>query len=94
MRKAVIIIILVIAALIAIPQVVYTVDMTQQAIVLQMGDYKYTVTEPGLHAKIPFIQSAKRFSKRVLVSDAAPTGYLTGGDTSCNFTVVTNSPEL
>lgn len=79
MRKAAIIIVLVIAALIVIPQVVYTVDETQQAIVLQMGEYKYTVTEPGLHSKIPFIQSAKHLQKRVLVSDAVPTGYLTGG---------------
>ncbi len=79
MRKAVIIIVVVIAALIVIAQSLYTVDMTQQAIILQMGEYRGTVTEPGLHAKVPFIQSVERFEKRVLVSDVAPTGYLTGG---------------
>ncbi|MFP4642599.1 MAG: protease modulator HflC [Chloroflexota bacterium] len=45
-----------------------------------MGEYQYTVTEPGLHAKVPFIQSAVHFENRVLVSDATPTGYLTGGE--------------
>ncbi len=77
MRKAALIIILVIIALIVIPQAIYTVDMTQQAIILQMGEYKKTVKEPGLHVKIPFIQSVVRFEKRVLTSDTAPAEYLT-----------------
>lgn len=70
MKKAVIMIISVIVALIILSQSIYTVDMTQQAIILQMGKYRYTVTEAGLHAKVPFIQSADHLEKRVLVSDA------------------------
>ncbi len=77
MRKAVIIGILVIVALIVIPQFVYTVDVTKQAIILQMGEYKRTVTEPGLNFKIPFIQSVTHLEKRVLTSDTAPGEYLT-----------------
>ena len=37
----------------------YIVDETEQVIILQMGEYKKTVTEPGLHAKMPLIQSVK-----------------------------------
>ena len=77
MKKTVIIIILVVVALIIIPQAIFTVDMTQQAIILQMGKYKRTIKEPGLHCKIPFIQSVVRFEKRVLTSDTTPGEYLT-----------------
>ena len=80
MRKtaiAVIIGVLVLVALIVIPQAVYTVDVTKQAILLQMGEYKKTITEPGLNFKIPFLQSVTLLEKRVLTSDAAPGEYLT-----------------
>ena len=36
----------------------FTVHQTQQALVLQFGEPKRLVQEPGLHAKIPFIQNA------------------------------------
>ena len=35
----------------------FTVNMTQQAIVLQFGDARQTVTEAGLHFKLPFVQN-------------------------------------
>ncbi len=45
----------------------YTVDMTQQAIVLQFGDPRgEPVTEPGLHVKLPFVQNVVYIDKRVL----------------------------
>ena len=77
MKRAVTITILVLVALIVIPQSLYIVDMTEQAIIVQMGKYKRTIKEPGLCSKIPFIQSVVRFEKRVLTSDTAPGEYLT-----------------
>jgi membrane protease subunit HflC len=53
------------------------VDMTQQALVLQFGRYVRTVTEPGLHFKIPFLEQATLYDKRVLSSDIKPGEYLT-----------------
>ena len=44
----------------------FTVDQTKQAIVLQFGEPKRVVTEPGLNFKIPFIQETAFFEKRVL----------------------------
>ena len=35
---------------------VFTVDPTEQAIVLQFGAPREVVTQPGLHTKIPFTQ--------------------------------------
>ena len=76
MKKAAIII-AAIFALIVVLQSLFTVDMTQQAIVLQYGRYLRTVKEPGLHFKVPFIQQVVRYDKRILTSDVKPGEYLT-----------------
>ena len=70
-------IIIIAVALIVLGQSLYSIDMTKQAIVVQFGEYQQTVTQPGLHIKVPFVQTAIRFEKRVLMSDAPATGYLT-----------------
>ena len=44
----------------------FTVDQTQQALVLQFGEPKRLVNKPGLNFKIPFIQEVTYFEKRVL----------------------------
>lgn len=78
MRLPVIVIVVVlILAIVLITQSLYTVDETKQVIILQMGEYKQTVTSAGLHVKLPFVQSVKSLEKRILMSDAIPTSYLT-----------------
>jgi membrane protease subunit HflC len=44
----------------------FTVDQTQQALILQFGEPKRLVNKPGLNFKIPFIQDVTFFDKRVL----------------------------
>ena len=44
----------------------FTVDQTQQALVLQFGEPKRTIQDPGLSIKIPFIQDTVYYEKRVL----------------------------
>lgn len=44
----------------------FTVNMTQQAIVLQFGDPRAVVTKPGLHWKLPIIQNVVYIDKRIL----------------------------
>ena len=44
----------------------FTVNQTQQALVLQFGEPKRLVNKPGLNFKIPFIQEVTYFEKRVL----------------------------
>lgn len=56
---------------------VYTVDETGQVIITQFGAYKRTERDPGLHFKIPLLESALHFDKRILTSDATPAKYLT-----------------
>ena len=44
----------------------FTVNQTQQALVLQFGEPKRTIQEPGLAFKPPFIQDVTYYEKRVL----------------------------
>jgi membrane protease subunit HflC len=48
----------------------YTVPQTQQAIVLQFGRPIHVENQPGLHAKLPFLQNVVYFDKRLLDFDA------------------------
>jgi len=54
------------AAVMAVYSSAFTVDQTQQALVLQLGEPKRTIQEPGLAFKIPFIQDVTYYEKRVL----------------------------
>lgn len=71
------IIIVVLAALITIPNWLFIVDETEQAIVTQFGQYIRTIEDPGLHTKTPFLQNVHKFEKRIISTDAIPSEYLT-----------------
>ena len=62
--------ILAIAALIAILSALFTVEQREQALVLQFGEPKRVIQEPGLYVKIPVIQDVVTFDKRLLDYDA------------------------
>ena len=47
----------------------FTVDQREQVIVLQLGDPKRVIREPGLNVKWPFIQNVVSFDKRILDMD-------------------------
>jgi len=50
----------------------FTVKEINQAIVLQFGDPKRVIAEPGLQIKIPFIQNVVFLDRRILSLDPAP----------------------
>ncbi|HWU27167.1 MAG TPA: protease modulator HflC [Rhizomicrobium sp.] len=50
----------------------YTISPTEQAIVLQFGAPLSIETEPGLHTKIPFVQTVEYIDKRLLNVEAPP----------------------
>ncbi|MGC2517575.1 MAG: protease modulator HflC [Burkholderiales bacterium] len=51
----------------------FTVDQRQRAIVLQLGEIKELIDEPGLHFKWPLIQNVRRFDNRILTLDTPET---------------------
>ena len=71
----VIVIIVIAAAALAVS--LFTVDETEQVIVTQLGKFMKEVKEPGLHFKIPLIQTVHRFEDRVLEYDAAAAKIMT-----------------
>ena len=67
MSRLNIILLIIIAAIAATASsALFIVNETQQALVIQFGEPKRTVNQPGLKFKLPFIQDVIFFEKRVL----------------------------
>ena len=50
----------------------FTVDQTEQAMVMQFGNPQRQVRDPGLHFKTPFIQDVVYYDSRILDLDPPP----------------------
>lgn len=72
----IVVVLLVLAAIVA-SQILFVVDETNQAIILQFGEPIATIQEPGLATKLPFVQNVIYFEKRILSSDTPSQEYLT-----------------
>ena len=66
MRLLPIIAAIVVVTLIGVMSSLFIVDERKQALVLQFGQVKQVVTEPGLGVKIPFIQDVVYYEGRIL----------------------------
>jgi membrane protease subunit HflC len=55
----------------------FVVDITQNAIVVQLGKPVRNLTEPGLYVKVPFIQEVTYFDKRLLDYDTQAQDVIT-----------------
>ena len=65
------------AAIWVISNSLYIVSETQRAVLLRFGEVVIPDIEPGLHSKIPFVNSVRFFDARVLTVDAQPERFLT-----------------
>jgi len=68
---------LIFVGLILLSSATFTIDEKEQAIITQFGKYIRTIKEPGLHFKVPVIQTLHLFEKRVLTTDAVAVEYIT-----------------
>ncbi len=66
-----------ILAIVILSTSMFTVHMTQSAIVLELSKPKEIITEPGLYFKIPFLQKVRYFSNQLLDNDSKPTEVIT-----------------
>ena len=55
----------------------FIVDITQNAIVVQLGKPVRNLTEPGLFVKVPFVQEVIYFDKRLLDYDSSAQDVIT-----------------
>lgn len=68
-----IIAIVIVGFLLVISGALYTIDESKQVVITQFGKpVGDPITEPGLHFKMPFIQKAHHFEKRLLDWDGHP----------------------
>ncbi|GER06278.1 protein HflC [Iodidimonas muriae] len=67
--RSIILLVLAAALILVASTGLFTVRETQQVIVMQFGDPRRVVKEPGLHWKIPFLQQANYFDSRILNLD-------------------------
>jgi membrane protease subunit HflC len=76
-KKIIFSVVLLIVIVIVLAGSLFTVDETEQTIITQLGKYVADVNEPGLHFKVPFLQSVHKFEDRVLEYDAAAAPIIT-----------------
>ncbi|MEQ1439572.1 protease modulator HflC [Fontimonas sp. SYSU GA230001] len=65
------------AALLLVSNTFFIVDQRERALLFQVGELKDAEFAPGLHAKIPFFQSVRKFDGRVLTLDNQTENFLT-----------------
>jgi len=71
---------LLLAIVIVVSGTFYTLEEGEQAVIVQFGrPVGDPVTEAGLHVKLPVIQEARRFEKRLLIWDGDPNQIPTKG---------------
>ncbi|MFN6955715.1 MAG: protease modulator HflC [Acetobacteraceae bacterium] len=68
----------VVAALFLAANTFFTVHQTQQVLITQFGQPIRTITEPGLHVKIPLIQTVIAFDRRLLDYEGPPEEVILG----------------
>ena len=56
---------------------IFTVHLTQTAVLLELQKPKEIITKPGLYFKIPVMQKVRFFSKQLLDNDSPPTEVIT-----------------
>jgi membrane protease subunit HflC len=56
----------------------FIVNQTEQVLVVRLGQPRRTITEPGLHAKIPLLETAISFDRRLLDYELPPEEVILG----------------
>lgn len=62
----------------------FQVKETEQAIVLEFGEWKETVREAGIHFKVPFIQNVIFFDRRIRILDMQEMTVITADQKRMN----------
>ena len=56
---------------------VFIVNETQRGVLLKFGEVVRADLQPGLHWKVPFVDSVRKFDGRILTVDSTPERYFT-----------------
>jgi len=69
--------IIVLVLLLLASKSLFVIKETERGVLLQFGEVINPNLEPGLHYKIPFVNSVRKFDGRVLTVDSTPERYFT-----------------
>ena len=61
----------------SLSQSIFVVKETERAVKLRFGEIVEADVPPGLHFKLPIVNTVRKFDARILTLDAAPQSYLT-----------------
>ena len=73
--KTIIAVGLLLVAFLVFSQAAYKVDETQFVVITRFGEIQEVTRAPGLHFKVPFVESVSRLDNRLLRVDVAPAGF-------------------
>ena len=63
--------------LIIVGNTLFVVKETERAVMLRFGQLVNADIEPGLHYKIPWVNTVRKFDARIQTEDATPERFLT-----------------
>lgn len=63
--------------LVVLSNSVFVISETQRGVLLKFGEVVNSDLEPGLHFKIPFVDSVRKFDGRILTVDSTPERFFT-----------------
>lgn len=75
--RSMVMVILLFLVLLVASKSVYIVNQTERAVMLRFGEIVNDDVQPGLHFKIPFVNTVRKFDGRLLTLDARPQSFLT-----------------
>jgi membrane protease subunit HflC len=56
---------------------IYVIKQTERGVLLQFGEVVNPDLQPGLHAKIPFVNNVRKFDGRLITVDSQPERFFT-----------------
>lgn len=62
---------------VALQSTLFTVKEYERAVLFQFGEFVSEELEPGLHFKLPIVQTVRKFDMRIQTMDSDPEGFLT-----------------
>lgn len=62
---------------IVLSNAIFVISETQRGVLLKFGEVVNSDLEPGLHFKIPFVDSVRKFDGRILTVDSTPERFFT-----------------
>ncbi len=68
---------LIFVGFIVLSNAVFVISETQRGVLLKFGEVVNSDLEPGLHFKIPFVDSVRKFDGRILTVDSTPERFFT-----------------